>query len=440
MSLRREKGQQPYGSTDEEGTSLVGEKKLARRRSGVNLVGGKKKERVKHSHLYDILQGRRDSYWGVVFNRSLLTLICLNAIADVMITVPTVEANYGGFFPVFESVSSVLFMIEYCARFYVAGERPKYRGFLGHISYATSPEALIDFLSFFPWLVEVSLRVADRLSNRPTVDVPATAFVRVLRMFRILKTERFVGSVDAIWRVVSMNSEILGVGCMMALIFILFTSTCLYYANRNNDSATFSSIPATMYLSILMLTGQGDPDGELNQATQLICAVTAIFSVALVAIPASMLTFGFEIEATRRAKKTRERRMRRRLRYELGNENIASSSASSDEYYDSKEMRRQQRRKLARRMRSPSSFRYEEDVVRLCPRCKSCWPSSRDEDELGGIQLVLAQQKQMQGTSSKPVFISELDSSEEEYEELVLGKSAEDAYNEVKAEVLEELS
>merc|ERR1712138_284536 len=78
----------------------------------------------------------------------------------------------------------------------------------------------------------------------------------------------------------------------------------------------FESIPATMYLSILMLTGQGEPDGELTTLLKSLCAFTAIFSVAMVAIPASMLTFGFEIEAQRLVLKRRERRLRRRIRAE----------------------------------------------------------------------------------------------------------------------------
>mgnify|MGYP004052913361 CR=1 FL=1 len=65
-----------------------------------------------------------------------------------------------------------------------------------------------------------------------------------------------------------------------------------------------------MYLSILMLTGQGEPDGELTTLLKSLCAFTAIFSVAMVAIPASMLTFGFEIEAQRLVLKRRERRLR----------------------------------------------------------------------------------------------------------------------------------
>ena len=370
--------------------------------------------KTSHSTLYQMLNGKRDTWLGRCFNRGLLFLIAANTVADVLITVQDYEKRYGPQFAVFESVSSVLFITEYCARLYVAGERPRYAGLRGRIAFALSAEALIDLLAFAPWLVELAAALAAASSGRPKpVELPATAFVRVLRVLRILKTERYVGSVDAIARVVSMNASIIGVGLMMALILLLFTSTALYYANRNSDDPDFASIPATMYLAILMLTGQGDPDGDLNLATQLLCAVTAAFSVTMVAIPASMLTFGFEIEATRLAKHRRERRLRRRLRNELQDLAIASSSDSSDAENDEKRARRDRRRARRNAQAAPQ-------FTRLCPRCACCWtddaPDARDP------QAALL-----------PV---DLDSTEEEYEELVLGKTADEAYNQVKDEIL----
>ena len=97
-------------------------------------------------------------------------------------------------------------------------------------------------------------------------------------------------------------------------MLVLFTSSLLYYSGKGAEG--FESIPATMYLSILMLTGQGEPDGELTTLLKSLRAsiCVAIFSVAMVAIPASMLTFGFEIEAQRLVLKRRERRLRRHPR------------------------------------------------------------------------------------------------------------------------------
>jgi hypothetical protein len=58
-----------------------------------------------------------------------------------------------------------------------------------------------------------------------------------------------------------------------------------------------------MYLSTMMLTGQGGPDGDLPWYTSGVVLLTGVFSIGMFAIPASMLTWGFEAEAERYAKR-----------------------------------------------------------------------------------------------------------------------------------------
>ena len=105
-------------------------------------------------------------------------------------------------------------------------------------------------------------------------------------------------------------------------MLLLCTGTLMYYMRPVNCDADcmdqFASIPRTLYLATLMLTGQGGPEGKLDTWTkaptptcmgtawesgrrrvplQVICSLTAIFSVAVFAIPASMLTWGFEVRS-----------------------------------------------------------------------------------------------------------------------------------------------
>ena len=90
--------------------------------------------------------------------------------------------------------------------------------------------------------------------------MPTTAQLRVLRVFRILKTEKYTFAFASVRRVVWYNREILTVALFIGLILILTTSTVLYYVGPEpgaNDGDSFESIPATAYLAVLMLTGQG---------------------------------------------------------------------------------------------------------------------------------------------------------------------------------------
>jgi len=78
------------------------------------------------------------------------------------------------------------------------------------------------------------------------------------------------------------------------------------------------------------LPGQGGPSGKLPWYTQLVVLLTGIFSVAMFAIPASMLTWGFEAEAERLGRRAKDRAMARRRGEVYISETSSSSSESSD--------------------------------------------------------------------------------------------------------------
>lgn len=75
---------------------------------------------------------------------------------------------------------------------------------------------------------------------------------------------------DAVGRVFFFNREILQVAGLLGIYLVIITSILMYYLRpRGNDvdglddPSDFESIASTMVLSILMLTGQGGPSGQL---------------------------------------------------------------------------------------------------------------------------------------------------------------------------------
>ena len=149
-----------------------------------------------------------------------------------------------------------------------------------------------------------------------------------------------MSSVDVIARVIYFNREILCVAFMIDMILILLMSTVLYYMAPPPDTPgledDFESIPATMYLSVMMLTGQGQPGGQLPWYTKLIVVVTAVLATAQFAIPASMLTWGFEQEAERRLHKNHQAQIKQKERILKGETqwdvvDVSSSSTSESD-------------------------------------------------------------------------------------------------------------
>jgi len=244
--------------------------------------------------------------------RMLITgLILMDVIAFVLQSDAQLNEEYATKFDALEAFSSLIFFLEFAVRLSTIYEAKQYRSLTpsqAHLSFLLSWEAVIDILSFLPWFLEVAFSLRSTIfQTDKTLDLPNLSALRLLRLSRLLKNWQVLEAFDIVSRVLYFNAEILFCALVICGIMIIVTSTLLYFFRPNNH-ADFQNIPATTYLSIMMLTGQGQPEGELPWYTKVICSITSIFAVAQFAIPASMLTWGFEQEAARRIKKAAQRR------------------------------------------------------------------------------------------------------------------------------------
>jgi hypothetical protein len=149
---------------------------------------------------------------------------------------------------------------------------------------------------------KISIIDPDPLIYFSSRNLPTLTYVRSFRLLRILKTEGFAEAIKSVVRVFRYNSEILYVAVCIGSLMVVVTSVLMYYLRPPNNNPQFESLPATIYLSTLMLTGQGGPDPSDEKLPWYTCGVvllTGIFSIGMFAIPASMLTWGFEGEAER---------------------------------------------------------------------------------------------------------------------------------------------
>eukprot|EP01134_Creolimax_fragrantissima_P003713 CFRG3713T1 len=313
----------------------------------------------RYSPLYRILCGRSKWWVARYFNLFIAGLIIANMIIFVLSSMESFAIKYGKPLIVFEGITSVIFLIEYILRVWTITESTSYHGLwpvYARLKYMVSFSALIDLFACLPFFIELVT----------PYDLPSLMYIRSLRLTRILKTERYTRAFSSVYRVVWYNSEILVLCLLLSLILLLFTSTLLYYlrpgseasnallsastyvysafsANsepytphigNSSDVGDFRSIPATFYLSILMLTGQGQPEGYMPWYTKVTCALTAVFSVAIFAIPASMLTWGFEAEAERLMKRQRDDRAKRLARRKARRAVLEQAVAHGEESQD----------------------------------------------------------------------------------------------------------
>mmetsp|Transcript_26997 Transcript_26997/g.41419 ORF Transcript_26997/g.41419 Transcript_26997/m.41419 type:complete len:475 (-) Transcript_26997:446-1870(-) len=256
-----------------------------------------------HSWLYSLLNPKSCQPHAVVFKHVISVVIIFDLVSFIFSTEPTLKDYH--IFYVIEGFTSTIFLLEYIARIITITEKKKY-GTLGPIAgrlrYMMSFSAIVDACATLPFFIELLFQL----------QLPRLTYLRFFRLLRILKTESFSKAMDSLVRVIYYNGEILYVALILGIFLVMFTGILLYYLRPKDDpDGYFRSIGTTMYVSTLMLTGQGGPEtNDLPWYTKSIVLMTGVFSIGMFAIPASMLTWGFEAEAQRVAARTK-RRMRR---------------------------------------------------------------------------------------------------------------------------------
>ena len=278
------------------------------------------------SFVYALLNPRSKRRPAIWFKLVVSVVILVDLISFILSTEPSLRDEYHHVFHILEGISSSIFLLEYVARVITCVERQKYKQMgpiLGRLRFMLTASALIDALSSTPFFLELLMGFT----------LPRLTYLKFLRLLRITKTSGAMRATDAVYRVVYYNREILYVCAFVCVLLVLGTGVLLYYLrpvqpDNPQDAENFQSISQTMYLATLMLTGQGGPQGDLPWYTKAVVLLTSIVSVAMFSIPASMLTWGFEAEASRMAQRSYERSRRRAEGMETSDDDY-----STDEEY-----------------------------------------------------------------------------------------------------------
>ena len=256
----------------------------------------------RHSFMYTMMNGKSSQLHSILFKN----IISLIIVTDILFFFSSTEPYYENnpIFHIEEGIVSSIFLCEYIIRLISITESHKYKSLgpvKGRLKYAFSFNALIDAFATFPFFIEILFKI----------DLPTLTFLRFFRLMRILRTDPLLKAMDSLRRVIYYNQEILRVAAVLAAYLIMFTAILMYYLRprHNLTDEPEWSILTCVYYSTLLLTGQGGPDGEMPWYTKSVILITGLFSIGMFAIPASMLTWGFEAEAARVAAKTRKRYM-----------------------------------------------------------------------------------------------------------------------------------
>jgi voltage-gated potassium channel len=235
-----------------------------------------------------------NSRWDKIVNGFIIVLILLNLMAVVLETEPGLYNKYETFFKTFNLVSVIIFSIEYLLRLWSCTHDPKYQHwFWGRVKYFFSWEALIDLAAILPFYIGGLL----------VLDLRELRLLRLLRLVRIFRLTNYMKATQVITNVFKNRFQELMIAFLLTTALIIISACLMFFAEHNAQPEKFTSIPATLYWSVVTLTTTGYGDlFPITPLGRLLTGVILMAGIALFALPAGIITAGF-LEEIRKVKR-----------------------------------------------------------------------------------------------------------------------------------------
>ena len=232
-----------------------------------------------------------DKHWDKIINVFIITLIILNVIAVILETVPSLsdEQHEILFFKYFDLVSVIIFSVEYILRVWSSNHEEKYKHSIwGRLKYMVSPGALIDLIAIAPSILAHFIGIG--------FDLREIRILRLLRILRLFRLTAYTQSAHLIANVFKRRAKELAISFVMVSFLIIIASCIMYFAEHLHpeNQHKFSSIPATLWWSVVTLTTTGYGDMyPMTTIGKVMSGILMLTGVAFFAIPAGILSAGF---------------------------------------------------------------------------------------------------------------------------------------------------
>jgi voltage-gated potassium channel len=199
----------------------------------------------------------------------------LNLLAVSLESVDSIGSAFREQFHAFELFSVTIFVVEYLLRIWATGAHAD--GSPGssikpRLKYIFSFTGIIDLLAILPSLLPLLFSVDLR-------------WLRVLRLLRLLKISHYSSALEDLFSAIHHERSSFAAASYLFILALFFASSLMYVAENTVQPDKFSSIPETMWWSLITLTtvGYGDvsPISPLGKIIGAFTAIMGVFSVAL---------------------------------------------------------------------------------------------------------------------------------------------------------------
>ena len=191
-------------------------------------------------------------------------------------------------FTILDKGSVFIFIIDYLLRWLTADYKFRKHSVLSFIRYPFSPMAIIDLISILPSLSFI---------NGGFKVLRVLRMIRALRVFRVFKALRYSRTFEIIGNVLRSSKRSLLAVCTLAGGYILISALVVF----NVEPDSFENFFDAVYWATVSLTTVGYGDiYPVSTMGRIITMVSSVFGIAIVALPAGIITAGYMNEINQR--------------------------------------------------------------------------------------------------------------------------------------------
>ena len=195
--------------------------------------------------------------------------------------VPLVFKQSSAAFDILDKVCVGIFIMDYLLRFITADYKFQKRGVVSFLRYPFSAMAIIDLVSILPSITVL---------NQGFKLLRLFRMFRALRVFRAFKLFRYSENAQIIARIFKKQKGALSYVLILALGYIVISALVVF----NVEPDSFDSFFDAIYWATVSLTTMGYGDiYPVTQIGRVVTMVSSLFGIAIVALPAGIITAGY---------------------------------------------------------------------------------------------------------------------------------------------------